>query len=1356
MVKHAGLFNDWGDLTKKHLANKDITDQLKVTNEKNKQIRGDELRAVLQNDHVPVKSQLTREQEQEAGRKKLALGNKWSDYKPNNGEFEFTGRDQTFWEDVGTSFSMEGIQLWLAQEQDNIASGYREAGYDQSFNPYTKENLAGYEAYVNDFGDVINEKHMDAIKVGIDRVNRKEERLARGDRLMARMVGGAIGDPSMLIGTFSGLGLLGSTTMKLTRTLMRGSSFARRAGKSGAITAGAMSPNEYLRRKYDYNSTWQESAMLLGIGGLMGGLMGGMVGAKTVKTGKAMVNKRFTQNPNTKQWSYTEPELQQPFMNSPTFTGMYPNKAERLAVLYDDAFRLIEETDATPLWTYKFINDVTGSVEKISNRFKKSIGFNKATKTSKPTIKINSRKLLDDWNNETPNMRNRIGSFENYQQLKVKQLFITEVQGEGRKVSRTTGEFIESERDFELRTLDLAYREFQKEASKGSLARSNIFSKAFNNLEKLTNAGKVTANGVFKNTKVGRYMQESMIALSGDHSTMSEVNRAGGATKSSVALAIRRNHEIPLANILRNNDEAWVRFRMDDEESTYLASFNQTKNKLRISDFKGKTEGQSVAEFRADISRAISDDTFYATTNKYVRQQADEMTAYFEKTGKDMDLYGISNNKTSVTNFKLAKQTIIDDLEKTLASDTELNAFQKGKLNEILDSEKALIKDLDTQLGDLAKESQLKGLNIHNKEKYLPRVYNKDAIIANKTVFINMLSDFFQSPIGRKNVINKETGEITQLSSSKTETMKRARKVYNHILTVESDDIEGILGKALDDEGNVTYGAKQFMSRNLNIPNKMLTKQYNGVEDFIELDSSVIMRQYTQRAGTAIEIAKRFGDANMSNWTVDARIKLLTGEIKSTKDMTKYNRIINAFTDEKGKMTGTINLQDSSARSKKVAEGLMNIASTTMMGRVVYSAVVDVARPVMVHGLQKVAGQVFRQAFGNNRIAYLKALKQNKGLGATIDTELGMAKKRFMVEAGQITPSNRGTGLFGKALNKLNELQPSWFVVNGLTPWTQKMKDFEAVIGHQEILNDAINMSKGKASRHTINRMASMGIDETTAKTIARMPWEEVDGMRLANVDKWLSKKGGENASIKFQEALYAETDRAIVTPHIVDQLNIMHGQSRINSPKGNAFWNNAVGRKLGYKKGQDGGSMNNALLALPMQFMSWGVSANRKVVMAGMSGKDKNFVGGLMSMLFMGGISLYMKTPHDRFMAMSDEERFIRAIEISGVLGVMSDLSFNIENLTMGNVGLRPLLGVKGRFGKENLADAISEPLGASGGLMMGLAHSFLTENSQANRVGVLRRATPFNNLFYTKDLFRKIYDPLAKTVIKGSDFGE
>ena len=301
------------------------------------------------------------------------------------------------------------------------------------------------------------------------------------------------------------------------------------------------------------------------------------------------------------------------------------------------------------------------------------------------------------------------------------------------------------------------------------------------------------------------------------------------------------------------------------------------------------------------------------------------------------------------------------------------------------------------------------------------------------------------------------------------------------------------------------------------------------------------------------------------------------------------------------------------------------------------------------------------------------------------------------------------------------------------------------MVSAHRFIEDSLKWSKGTATAFDKKRLISFGIDEKTAKLIAVMPYETdlKYGSLYANYNQWGTKTGGKQARNKIQQAIWGDVQRTIITPTETDKFNMMQGVIRLNSKKSTSIFKSLgpLGRMMGYTETRLGGKISNAYMALPFQFFSWGIAANRKLLISGLQGRDAAPVMGMASMVGLAMLGDYMKNPR-YWTQKSTEEKMIRALELSGVFGIFSDANFMLETISRGGAGLRPVLGQELRFGDPDTADVIGEFTGAGPSIIADFIYAFGTDSGWDERSSTLRRMIPLQNLLYWDRKFKNIWN--------------
>ena len=170
---------------------------------------------------------------------------------------------------------------------------------------------------------------------------------------------------------------------------------------------------------------------------------------------------------------------------------------------------------------------------------------------------------------------------------------------------------------------------------------------------------------------------------------------------------------------------------------------------------------------------------------------------------------------------------------------------------------------------------------------------------------------------------------------------------------------------------------------------------------------------------------------------------------------------------------------------------------------------------------------------------------------------------------GGITNSRKNKqGWFDKYIGQyLERPQNAIFMLNGLTPWTHILKEFVGLTSMHRLIEDCIKLSGGQLDKLGKRRLASFGIDENMAETIASMPFEKNGEQILANTNAWGSRRGGIEARRALANAVFSDIQRTIITPNVADRPNMMQGVIRINDEGIAQMLDNPLMRYFGFQK---------------------------------------------------------------------------------------------------------------------------------------------------------------------------------------------
>lgn len=1294
---------------------------------------------------------------------------------------------QGFIDDVQDEFMLN----WVGQifQRNNLKDDFNfSLDIDSTYDPFTKDNLAGYEEYINEFTEVRNQEHHNFIKATIDTNLARKSRLEDSDGFF-RNIGASL------------LGNLPLPENFIPIPLVKGMSFTQKFFKGGAIASASVGLTEPIRRNLDPTSTNAETigymASAFALGGTLTGVFGragkekstfGNAIAKTINE-KGGVNK-ITENYFKSFWTsegkkdfttdgFKFRDIQSEIKQAreelktiqakkiePIITKYKGKDGEEITnATYDQTainakskvvgekvkqIKALEEElklqATSESFNYRIEDDAAGAKVDIVRTNLDETGNEKLASydADTNTVKLNETLARTKfYNNEhmysniegvQPLAKSNFKTDEDYLSFLIKK----EINRKLYFKQDTT----ENPIDYENRLNQQTIAELRNVVSINRQTDLSGIRSIFKVLENFTNFGKIINKQ--KDSSIAVDAQR----LIGDFSTSQRAERFGLPPMKSayVEAQTKWNAEFILAK--DELDQAFQLYRTDKANGKLILGMNMQVAKIKAVDayenvmqrlnkrHKKDPDTITQGEFQTQVHDAVVDNTIFNDVGLHpaVKKGAVAVRKFYERYRIEAENLGLFASQGSYNNLLLKIKSVIDDLQNDIKT-KPLNKFQLKRTNELL----SYLRQRDKTIKEIKKEFDEGNISppYTKPEEYVNRIYARDKILANPELFKEQLRlHYTKFPF-------KKIGDQTiNYSTNPAAIEKRVQATYDRILNVEANtmDGDGILGYDFDNKGIFKTGVRPLMSRVLDIPTK-------DIKQFVETDIATLMANYNQKMGAAIEIARTFGDKHMEIHLYQMERKLISKELKSEKDNTKITEIINAFEDAKDTMVGGLSLQDPASFGRRSAQLLRDAASLSFMGKVIFSALPDMARPFMTAGFGRTFNVAFKSYAANTEL-YGEALKQVRWMTPIIETQMGSARKRFQETGGQVqgfgtlNAFNKG---FDKVATLYNKAQGPFYFANLLTQHTQLWKQIHSMVAAHRFIEDSIKWSKGTASDFDKRRLLSYGIDEKTAKLISEMPYETdlKYGTLYANYNQWGSVKGGLQARSKIQQGIWGDVQRTIITPTDTDRYNMMQGVIRLNSKTSNDIFKSLgkFGKFLGYQETRLGGKISNAYMGLPFQFFSWGIAANRKLLIAGLQSRDAAPIMGMVSMVGLATLGDYMKNPR-YWTQKSTEEKMIRAIELSGITGLFGDANFMLETITRGGAGVRPALGQKLRFGDPNTADVIGEFVGAGPSIVADFIYAFGTDQSWDERSATLRRMIPLNNLFYWDKTFKSIWN--------------
>jgi len=228
-----------------------------------------------------------------------------------------------------------------------------------------------------------------------------------------------------------------------------------------------------------------------------------------------------------------------------------------------------------------------------------------------------------------------------------------------------------------------------------------------------------------------------------------------------------------------------------------------------------------------------------------------------------------------------------------------------------------------------------------------------------------------------------------------------------------------------------------------------------------------------------------------------------------------------------------------------------------------------------------------------------------------------------------------------------------FFLYNLLGPWTDMARRFSGGMLQSRLIENSVLWKAGNLSDDEITIMGRLGISKEQAIQFADQ-WEHSGSLKhkdmyIANTSEWDTEQGVRT----FRAAINTEVNRMVPTPGAVDKPKaLLKGE-----------WWKVIG-----------------------QYRGFSIAATHRIMGAGIHQKGAQKYSGLASMVGIAMMVDSFKRPD--YIQMPLEEQILRAVELSGVTGIILDLNDTVERMSAGGAGLRPVLGMDIRERSPNWAN--------------------------------------------------------------------
>jgi len=499
-----------------------------------------------------------------------------------------------------------------------------------------------------------------------------------------------------------------------------------------------------------------------------------------------------------------------------------------------------------------------------------------------------------------------------------------------------------------------------------------------------------------------------------------------------------------------------------------------------------------------------------------------------------------------------------------------------------------------------------------------------------------------------------------------------------------------------------------LISRSLDLDDKILHEM--GV---IEQSVTSWASHYGMRIAPQIETARIFGDGMaekeiFGTYTAikkEARAAWRAGDKEKARALNKEaDRVRTAMKDLRDIVQGTYGIPDDpSAITGRVLRLLRNLNLVSAMGRSTLMAFGDTGNVMISQGFMNTNRQLlkhFVKGIGESGVQMME--KEVLLAGSAVEVVMNQRFHQLTELGGTVY---RTGSMFNRVEVATQNMAQRFFLHNMMAPWTDMMRKVSGSMLQSRIIENAIRWRDGVMDDEQIKVMNRLGVNKTVAAQFLE-EWEESGklmhgDMFIANTEQWVSAE----AKRMFRSALNTEINRMVPTPGAAD---------KPKSLLSNEWW-----KMVG-------------------QYRGFSIGATHRIMAAGLQTKSADKWMGMSAMISIAMMVDSAKRPD--YIKMSLEEQVLRAVELSGVTGVILDFNDSLERASAGAVGVRPTLGMPIRERDPNWATRLGTA-GAVPNQMMTLLHAFLDDDSTTrHKTRALRYMIPYNNLIWWNEYINRI----------------
>lgn len=542
---------------------------------------------------------------------------------------------------------------------------------------------------------------------------------------------------------------------------------------------------------------------------------------------------------------------------------------------------------------------------------------------------------------------------------------------------------------------------------------------------------------------------------------------------------------------------------------------------------------------------------------------------------------------------------------------------------------------------------------------YVTRLWNRQKLIGQEEGFRSIARKYFAE-------------QIAGLPPGKGPDLINDEDLKDYIEDVVTSVFNNLTGRGKGEmpEWIVPVTRGPLKERTFNIPDHL-------VEDFLENDMEAILRRYTRTMGAEVELADKFGRADMktqfeeiSNEYNDLRAKAQTDDerMRLTQAEARDIKNLSAFRDM---IRGTYRGADEASDWSKITRAALTWNYIRLLGGVTLASLTDASRFVAVHGVRATMREGLPALAKGVKAAQISR-SDAKALGAVTERVL----QSRLASLTDINDPYAYGSRFERFLSNSSNL---FSKATGLGWWNDTLKTVSSVMTQNRMMRNALDWNGAEKAERAY--MAYLGIDEDMSQRIAaqfKKHGLEEDGIYGANVSQW-----DDQAAIRaWGAALNKDVDRTIITKGVADT----------------PLW------------------MKTNWGRLIFQFKSFGLASHQRVLIAGLQERPHRLAEMMVMSSAIGMLIGYLKYVErgdmDEANKLLDNPGLwvAEGLDRSGVLSIPFEISNTAEKLGLPGVvtGAQAIAGDEDRGGGASRYASrgkLGAVLGPSAGLFEDLA---------------------------------------------------